>query len=108
MARIDDYIIDVLMRDLVGHDHSPVSFLIYLWLFHEENRRGEAVEISYQALAENIGISKSSAQIAVRLLIERQLLTSRKETVTSTPRYRVNRPWRDAARMQESARDASK
>jgi hypothetical protein len=23
MIRIDDYVLEVLMRDLVGHDHSP-------------------------------------------------------------------------------------
>jgi hypothetical protein len=24
----DDYVVDVLMRDLVGHDRRPVSFLV--------------------------------------------------------------------------------
>jgi hypothetical protein len=108
MAQIDDYIIDVLMRDLVGHDRRPVSFLVYLWLSNEEVRRGEAVEISYQALAECIGISKSSAQVAVNWLTERQLLATKKETVTATPRYMVNRPWRGAKLRQERRRDVSK
>jgi hypothetical protein len=27
MPHLDDYIVDVLMRDLVGHDRRPVSFL---------------------------------------------------------------------------------
>jgi hypothetical protein len=66
MPEIDGYIIDVLMRDLVGHDRRPISFLVYLWLSAEEVRRGEAVEISYQELAECIGISKSSAQLSSR------------------------------------------
>ncbi len=57
---IDDYITDVLLRDLVGHDRRPVSFLVYLWLTAEQARRGAAVQISYRELAENIGISKSS------------------------------------------------
>ena len=35
MPIFDDYIIDTLMRDLVGHDHKPVSFLVYLWLAAE-------------------------------------------------------------------------
>jgi hypothetical protein len=95
MAQIDDYVIDVLMRDLVGHDRRPACFLVYLWLSSEEDRRGEAVEVSYQELAEGIGISKSSAQVAVSWLTKRQLLAAEKETVTSTPRYTVKRPWRD-------------
>jgi len=40
MLKIDDYVTDVLMRDLVGHDKRPVSFLVYLWLAAEEQRRG--------------------------------------------------------------------
>jgi hypothetical protein len=76
---IDDYITDVLLRDLVGHDRRPVSFLVYLWLAVEQARRGAAVQISYQELAENIGVSKSSVQAAVSWLRRRKLLSTTKE-----------------------------
>jgi hypothetical protein len=98
MALIDDYIPDVLMRDLVGHDRRPVSFVVYLWLDVEQSRRGVAVRISYQELAESIGISKSSAQVAISWLVKRKLLTMTKETVTSTPEYLAHHPWRAADR----------
>jgi len=26
---IDDYILDVLMRDLIGHDQQPAAYLVY-------------------------------------------------------------------------------
>jgi hypothetical protein len=94
MITLDDYVVDVLMRDLVGHDRRLVSFLVYLW-FAAEQRRGEVVEASYQQIAESIGVSKSSAQAAVGWLIKRKLLASTKETVTATPRYRVLAPWRE-------------
>ena len=55
---LDPYLTDVLMRDLVGHDRRPVSFLVYLWLAAEQQRRNAAVQISYQELAECIGVSK--------------------------------------------------
>ena len=29
---IDDYVLDVLMRDIVGHDQQPAAFLVYLYL----------------------------------------------------------------------------
>ena len=29
---IDDYVIDTLMADLVGHDRQPSAFLVYLSL----------------------------------------------------------------------------
>jgi len=64
MISIDDYVIDVLMRDLVGHDRRVVSFLVYLW-FTGEQRKGNVVEASYRQIAESIGVSKSSAQAAV-------------------------------------------
>ena len=27
-VRIDDYVLDVLMRDLIGHDHKPAAYLV--------------------------------------------------------------------------------
>jgi hypothetical protein len=98
MITLDDYIIDVLLRDLVGHDRRPVSFLVYLWLAAEQRRREGAVRISYQELAESVGVSKSSAQAAVSWLVRRKLLAASKENATATPRYMVLSPWRDAGR----------
>jgi hypothetical protein len=94
MTLIDDYMVDVLMRDLVGHDKRPVSFLVYLWLAVEQQRKGTAIQISYQELAESIGVSKSSVQSAVGHLVRRKLLLMSKATVTATPRYKVQSPWR--------------
>ena len=102
MIAIDDYVIDVLMRDLVGHDRRVVSFLVYLWFTGEqekeqgkERRKGHVIEASYRQIAECIGVSKSSAQAAVGWLIKRKLLASTKKTVTATPRYKVLTPWQD-------------
>ena len=97
MAEFDDYVTDVLMRDLVGHDRRPVSFLVYLWLAAEHFRRNGVVQASYQELAECIGVSKSSAQGAVSWLVRRKLLAVTKKTVTATPRYTVLSPWRKVA-----------
>src|SRR6266852_2525975 len=98
MRQLDPYITDVLMRDLIGHDRRPVSFLVYLWLAAEQQRRDGVVQVSYQELAESIGVSKSSAQAAVSWLVRRKLLSASKENATATPRYTVRSPWRDAAR----------
>jgi hypothetical protein len=95
---IDDYITDVLLRDLVGHDRRPVSFLVYLWLAAEQARRGASVQISYQELAENIGVSKSSVQAAVSWLRRRKLLSATKKNVTAVPQYTALTPWRAPSR----------
>jgi hypothetical protein len=100
MPAIDDYVTDVLMRDLVGHDRRPVSFLVYLWLAAEQQRRGDAVQISYQELAESVGVSKSSAQASVNWLVRRRLLAAIKKNVTATLRYAVLSPWKDPARRK--------
>jgi hypothetical protein len=100
MGNLDPYVTDVLLRDLVGHDHRPASFLIYLWLAMEQQRSGAPVQISYQDLAENIGISKSSAQAAVSWLVRRKLLAAAKKTVTATPNYTVLSPWKDSTRRR--------
>ena len=111
MLKLDPYITDVLLRDLVGHDRRPASFLVYIWFTaeqqkkaeqqkaeqqkHAHQRRGSAVTASYQDLAESIGISKSSAQSAVGWLIRRKLLTVSKASVTATPEYKALTPWRN-------------
>jgi hypothetical protein len=99
----DDYVTDVLMRDLVGHDRRPVSFLVYLWLAAEQSRRDGVVQVSYQELAESVGVAKSSAQGAVSWLIRRKLLAVSKETVTAIPCYTVLRPWRHVAERDGGA-----
>jgi hypothetical protein len=93
MLMFDDYVMDVLMRDLVGHDRRPVSFLVYVWLAAAQQRQGKAVTISYQQLAESVGISKSSAQAAAGWLARRKLLTVSKAGSTATPSYSVQAPW---------------
>lgn len=98
MPQIDDYVTDVLMRDLVGHDHRPVSFLVYLWLAARQARSGKPVEVSFQEMAESVGVSKSSAQAAVRWLVRRKLLAVRKENATAVPFYTVLSPWKHGTR----------
>jgi len=97
MVSLDDYVVDVLMRDLVGHDRKPASFLVYVWMSAEQARNRAAIQVSYQQLAESVGLSKSSAQAAVRWLLRRKLLTASKENATAVPQYTVRRPWRNRA-----------
>jgi hypothetical protein len=103
MLSLDEYITDVLMRDLVAHDRRPVCFLVYLWLAAEQQRRDGAVRISYQELAESVGASKSSVQAAVSWLARRKLLAASKDNATATPRYTVLSPWRDGARRSKKS-----
>ena len=95
MVVIDDYVIDVLMRDLVGHDRSPSAFLVYLHLWSEsEGRQKSAVRVSHQMVAEATGLSKSAVQKGVRCLVGRKLLKVQKSSATAIPEYRVLHPWR--------------
>jgi hypothetical protein len=102
MIAIDEYVIDVLMRDLTGHDRKPTSFLVYLWLSAEQSRRQAPVQVSYQELAESVGASKSSAQSAIHWLLRRKLLSASKENATAIPSYTVHKPWSGAG-LQSSA-----
>ncbi len=94
MLKFDEYVLDSLMRDLVGHDRKPASYLVYMWLAAEQQRQKKPVTISYSDLAESVGVSKSSAQSAVAWLIHRKLITSTKANVTATPNYTVQTPWK--------------
>jgi hypothetical protein len=91
---IDDYVIDVLLPDLTGHDRSPAAFLVYLilWthLFRSERR---AIQISLQSLSAQTGLSKSAVQAAVRLLRNRALIRVNKPSPTAVPQYELIRHW---------------
>jgi hypothetical protein len=95
--KLDDYILDTLLRDLTGHDHRPAAFLVYLWLTAEQERRRVPVSISYQQLAESTGLSRSSAQTSVRWLVSRRLLSVSKASATAVPCYEAQFPWRSRA-----------
>jgi hypothetical protein len=97
MLNLDDYVVNVLMRDLVGHDRRPASFLVYIWLAAQQTSRQGPVQVSYQELAESVGLSKSSAQAAVSWLVQRKLLGADKENATAVPCYTVRSPWKHAA-----------
>jgi len=56
------------------------------------------LRVSFQELAESVGVSKSAAQAAVRWLIRRKLLAASKANATAIPSYTVMSPWKDAAR----------
>ena len=91
---IDEYVIDVLLPDLTGHDRTPTAFLVYLilWtaLFREEQKR---VALSLQQLSERTGLSKSAVQTAVRVLKRRGLVKVFKIHATAVPKYELVRHW---------------
>ena len=92
---VDEYVITVLMRDLVGHDRVPSAFLVYLHLWGESERQSKtAIRTSHQTMAEATGLSKSAVQKGVRCLVRRKLVRAQKDSATATPEYRVARPWR--------------
>lgn len=89
---LDQYVVDVLMPDLVGHDKSPSAFLVYLYLWRAAGTRGRA-QVSYATMAADTGLSKASVQRAVAILKRRKLLVVSKASPTAVPDYRVVRPW---------------
>lgn len=92
---VDDYVIDVLMRDIVGHDRQPAAYLVYVWLYGQAARtRWKPVPASLRMLAEATGLSKSAVQTALELLRRRELIETTSEHVTAVPVHRVLRHWR--------------
>ncbi len=92
---VDDYVLDVLMRDIVGHDRQPAAYLVYLQLYGQAARtRWKPIAASLRAIADATGLSKSAVQTAFELLRRRELIASTSDHATATPRHRVLRPWR--------------
>jgi len=91
---LDNYIVDVLMRDLAEHEGRPSAFLVYLYLWRLTHGAEKLHTVSsYQEMAEGTGLSKSAVQSAVQLLKHRKLILITRKSRTSTPLYSVARPW---------------
>ncbi len=91
----DPYAIDILMRDLVGHDRAPSAFLVYLCLAAKaQRRRGGPVEASLQMIADATGLSKSSVSTALAHLRRRRLIETARSGATAIPRHKILMPWR--------------
>jgi DNA-binding MarR family transcriptional regulator len=92
---IDDYVIDILMRDIVGHDRQPASYLVYLYLYGQGARnKWKPVPASLRALADATGLSKSAVQSALENLRRRELIYTTSIHPTAIPRHHVLRHWR--------------
>lgn len=92
---LDSYVLDVLMRDLVGHDKKPSAFIVYLYLaVRIEREMSHCVEASYGTIASATGLSKSAVQHAIGHLKKRKLIIVCRNSPTSIPQYRLHRHWR--------------
>jgi DNA-binding MarR family transcriptional regulator len=96
--RMDRYVSDVLLRDLVSHDRSPATFLVYFFLAAKcGSVRNRKVRLSLADIADRTGLSKRAVQTALARLRRRHLITSIQDHRTATPVHAVLRPWRARA-----------
>jgi len=93
ILQIDRYVIDTLMRDLVGHDHRPSAFLVYLALL--DLGGAGRVAHSHAQLAEQTGLSKRAVQDAIRHLAKRGLISVKRAGRTEPAIVQPLSPWRD-------------
>ncbi len=93
--QIDDYVLDVLMPDLIGHDRQPSAFIVYLSLWRLTSAgKKKSAPLSLRDLSEQTGLSKRSIQDAVDRLERRQLVSVERAMPTAIPTYTIHRPWR--------------
>jgi predicted transcriptional regulator len=93
---LDDYVVDVLMRDLVAHDRSPAAFVVFVHLWrHTVAANRASIHQSHQQIADGTGLSKSAVQAAIRRLVRRRLVTAKRPRKTARPEYTIHRPWAD-------------
>jgi DNA-binding MarR family transcriptional regulator len=91
---VEGYVLDVLLRDLVGHDKHPAAFIVYLHLYGlAVRRRWRPVRTSLRDIAETTGLSKSAVQAALVALRRRELVETKRVRPTATPHHRVLRHW---------------
>ncbi|MBV9992485.1 MAG: MarR family transcriptional regulator [Alphaproteobacteria bacterium] len=93
-AALDDYVVETLLPDLVGHDRSPSSFIVFVKLWHDAGGAGKRIQVSLSTLAVETGLSKSSVQAALRRLRRRGFVATKQASPTAVPVHTLNAPWR--------------
>ena len=93
-APLDQYVVETLMPDLIGHDRAPSAFIVYVKLWHDSGGPGRRIEVSLSTLAVETGLSKSSVQAALRRLRKRGYLATKRTSPTAIPVHTVQAPWR--------------
>lgn len=94
VVALDSYILDTLMRDLVGHDRRPAAYLVYLAVAAAQDRGGGYT--SHAELAERTGLSKRAVQDALRHLAARALVRIDRGALTEAAALTTLRPWQRA------------
>lgn len=92
--KLDAYVADVLLRDLVSHDRSPAAFLVYFFLAARAGRARVGISISLAELADRTGLSKRAIQLALAHLRRRHLIRTTQAHPTAVPTHVILRPWR--------------
>jgi hypothetical protein len=91
---IDEYVLDSLMPDLVGHDRQPSAFIVYLTLWRQTHgSRRDTAQVALLDIAEATGLSKRAVQDAIAWLSKRKLVSISRASITAVPVYTVLRPW---------------
>jgi DNA-binding MarR family transcriptional regulator len=85
--------LETLMRDLVAHGKKPSAFIVYMHLWNKTLGAGRPVKLSHLKIADATGLSKSSVQAAIKMLLRRKLIRSLRMSSTAIPEYTVLRPW---------------
>ncbi len=93
-AALDDYVVETLMPDLIGHDRAPSAFIVYVKLWHDAGGAEGRIQASLSTLAVETGLSKSSVQAALRRLRKRGYIATKRSAPTAVPVHTVVAPWR--------------
>ena len=92
--RLESYLLEVLLRDLVGHDHAAPAYLVFLYLYAQTYGIAQrSVALSLSRLAECTGLSKSAVQRGLKVLFRRKLIRAHRSSFTAVPEYSVHRVW---------------
>lgn len=89
--QIDRYVVDTLMRDLVGHDRRPAAFMVFVAILTAAN--GRAIALSNQQLAYQTGLSKRAVQNATAHLAQRGLMRIERRGRTEPALFHPLKPW---------------
>ena len=93
-APLDDYLVETLLPDLIGHDRSPSAFLVYLKLWHMAGGPGARLQTSLPRLRWKRACRNPRSRQRCAICAGAAISPAGAASPTAVPIHTVNAPWR--------------
>lgn len=90
-CRFSDYLLSQVMQTVACNSFHPVEQRAARWLLTAQDRAGDSIELTQEALAGLLGVQRTTVNAVVRILQDERLIDTRRGTIRVVDRAGMKR-----------------